>query len=47
MIPKERVENFRKIILEKNYSNDISKVDEKFKDDSYICNLWFNLKTNT
>jgi len=46
MIPEDQIENFRKIILKKNYSNDMSKVDEKFKDDSYICNLWFNLKTH-
>jgi hypothetical protein len=46
IIPEDQIKNFRKIILEKNYSNDISKVDEKFNDDSYICNLWFNLKTH-
>jgi len=47
MIPEEQIKNLRKKILEKNYSNDLSQVDKKFNDDSYICNLWFNLKTRT
>ena len=46
MLPENQIENFRKIILEKSYSNDLSKVDEKFNDDLFISNMWFNLKVN-
>ena len=47
IIPEEQIKSLRKKILEKNYSNDLSQVDKKFNNDSYICNLWFNLKTHT
>ena len=46
LLPENQIENFRKIILKKIYSNDLSKVDEKFNDDSFISNMWFNLKVN-
>jgi len=46
MLPENQIENFRKIILKKSYSNDISRVDEKFNNDSFISKVWFDLKVN-